>query len=198
MSKSRLEKLVEVAEDLNTTMKLDPSIDTSVESAKELKQAIRKEMEAEGGQLYETDQQTLKDETWEYLTKTLEVVPRPTEAATPPPDKPKKSEKVQKKEEEKVGKKTAAAKKKTAAKKKSAPAKREVDEYGFRPGTKKSEAMKQIAKGKTKYDKLKEKFGGQVDFAIKETKERTGTVVEINEKTNVVSIKEAKKSGKKK
>jgi hypothetical protein len=194
---TRLEKLKEVAKDLNETMKLDPPIDVDVESAKELKQAIKEEMETEGGQLFETDVETLKEDTWEYLTDTLSIEPRKAEAAAPPAGASKKSKKIQKEKEEKVGKK-AAAKKKAAptTKKKAAPAKREVDEYGFRPGTKKSEAMKVIAKGKTKYDKLKEKFGGQVDFAIKETKERTGTVVEINEKTQIVSIKAAAKKKK--
>ena len=95
-----------------------------------------------------------------------------------------------------MAKKTAATKKKVAkkvpAKKKAAkkaPAKREVDEDGFRPGTKKSDAMKLIAAGKITYDKLKEKFGGQVDHAMRETEERTKTIVVVNEKTQIVSIK---------
>jgi hypothetical protein len=186
---SRLEKLKEIARDINEAIKMDPPISTDSDSAKELKEHIREEMEAEGGQLYDTDKDTLKEPTWEYLTETLGIVPRQQEAAAPPLEKPKKSEKAQKKKEEKTVAKKAAAKKKAPAKKKAAPAKREVDEYGFRPGTKKSEAMKLIAKGKTKYDKLKEKFGGQFYHAIRETKERTGTVVVINEKTDVVSIK---------
>ena len=138
--KTRLEKLKEVAEDLNATMKLDPSIGTDIESAKNLKQAIKEEMGTGGAneagepdgscQLYDTDQQTLKDETWEYLTDTLGIEPKTAEAAAPSPDKPKKSETVQKKEEEKVGKKKTAKKtaaKKAPAKKKAAPAKTNGD-----------------------------------------------------------------------
>lgn len=124
---TRLEKLREVAEDLNVTMKLKPTIDIEVESAKELKQNILKEMGVDDGQLYKRDVETLKPETWEYLTDTLGIDPR-----DPPPstgqDAPTKSPKANKKEEEKVAtKKKAAAKKKTApAKKKAAPAKKKV------------------------------------------------------------------------
>lgn len=121
---TRLEKLQEVARDLNETMKLDPPIDADVESAKELKQAIKAEMGAEGGQLYDTDAETLKEETWEYLTETLEIEPRKAGAQAPPPAAPKKSPaKAEKKKEEKVAKKTAA--KKVPAKKKS-PVKEKV------------------------------------------------------------------------
>ena len=125
MSKSRLEKLIEVGNDLNTTMKLEPPIPVDVESAKELKQLIKDEMALEGGQLYETDKQTLKDETWEYLTETLGISPRKATPAASTTHKPKKSEK--KKEEQKVAKaavKKKAAKKaaKKAVKKKAAPA----------------------------------------------------------------------------
>jgi hypothetical protein len=131
---SRLEKLKEIAKDLNETMALDPAIDTDVESAKVLKNAIKREMETggeDGGcQLFPKDRETLQDETWEYLTETLGIEPREQEAAAPPSEKPKKSEKIQEKKEEKkvATKKKAAAKKKAAkkaaAKKKATPAKK--------------------------------------------------------------------------
>ena len=40
---SRLETLIAAANDINTVLKMDPPIDTGVESAKELKQRIKKE-----------------------------------------------------------------------------------------------------------------------------------------------------------
>jgi outer membrane biosynthesis protein TonB len=165
-----MERLTDVAEDLNTTMKLSPPIDIEVESAKVLKNAIKREMESEGGQLYDTDKQTLKDETWEYLTETLEIVPRTQEAAAPPPDKPKKSEKVQKKKEEKkVAKKNAATKKKAPAKKKAekkaAPAKKKAAPKNTSVGPSNKEKVYKLwknGKGMKDPEKIVTKIGDAV------------------------------------
>jgi len=64
----------------------------------------------------------------------------------------------------------------------------EKDKWGFRPGCKKSQVMDKIATGKASHDDLVKEFKGQVGFAIKETAERTGTVVE-KDKNGIMKIK---------
>jgi len=73
--KSRLEMLQDVAKDLNKVLKLKPAIPIDADSSKELKAAILVEMNAEGGQLYNTDKEMLETDTWEYLTETLDIEP---------------------------------------------------------------------------------------------------------------------------
>jgi hypothetical protein len=65
---------------------------------------------------------------------------------------------------------------------------REVDEFGFRPGCKKSEVMKLVKKGKTTLTELRKQFGGQVNYALRETLERTGTKTKVDEKSGIVKI----------
>lgn len=120
---NRLEKLQDVAEDLNKCLKLKPTINADTESAKELKKAILAEMAVDGGQLYDTDQEMLKSETWDYLINTLEIEPRDAPQAKPS-DKSKKSSKITEEEKEMAGKKGKGKEKKKTPAKKTALAKK--------------------------------------------------------------------------
>lgn len=107
-----------------------------------------------------------------------------------------KEEKAEKKPAKKDKKKAPAKKDKKETKKdtkkKDAPKKEKKesvkDNYGFRPGCKKSQVMALIKKGKSTMEDLKEEFGGQVAWAIKEAEERTGTKIKITQKSKCVQI----------
>ncbi len=74
-------------------------------------------------------------------------------------------------------------------KKKAAPRKAaEKDDYGFRPGCKKSQVMALIKKGKSTMEELVEEFGGQVKNAIKQAEERAKVKVKVAQKSKKVSI----------
>lgn len=170
---SRLDKLKEIAADLNAKLKLDPALDVEVDSAKALKAAIVKEMEAEGGQLYNEDQELLEEDTWEYLTDTLELEPKPAPTKSDD-DKPTKAPGVQKKKEEaemakkkakkEKGKKKAAVTKDAKPVKKKAPAaKKKKTEKKLSGPSNKEKVYKLWNAGKIKKP---EKLHAKIDEAV--------------------------------
>jgi len=129
---TKLEMMQAVAKDCNRVLKMDPAIPTDLKTTEAMKKAILKEMD---GELYDTDEENLKPETFAFLTNNLGIDvkedPGQADAADPqdalkekPPKErgkpPTKSKAVQaKQEEERATRKDAAEKGKETKEKKS-------------------------------------------------------------------------------
>lgn len=69
---TKLEKMKAVAEDLNEVLAMDPPIPVDVSTTTDMRGAILVEV---ADQIYESDKENLKKETWDYLINNLGIEP---------------------------------------------------------------------------------------------------------------------------